>query len=201
MIIIALTGSIAMGKSEVGRMFAKRGIPVFDSDAAVHQLYGKGGAAVPALAQLVPSAVNEGTVDRGRLASLILADPSLIKRIESIVHPLVRNMQTKFLKDAEEAGNPLVVLDIPLLFETGRENEADHIVVVSAPEEIQRSRAMKRPGMTREKLEYILSRQVPDAEKRARADDIVDTSGELRDTAAQVDRIINSLLPSRGADA
>lgn len=196
MIIAALTGSIAMGKSEVARMFASRGIPVFDSDAAVHQLYAVGGEAVPAIARLAPDAVTDGAVDRAKLATLILADPTLIRSIERIVHPLVRGMQSRFMEASKASGTPLVVLDIPLLFETGREAEADCVIVVSTSPEIQRHRALKRPGMTSEKLDYILSRQVPDAEKRARAQYIIDTSGELKHTAEQVDRILDTLLRS-----
>ncbi len=198
MIIAALTGSIAMGKSEAARLFASRGLPVFDSDAEVHKLYETGGDAAKAIAVLVPEAMTGGAVDRTKLARLVLADPGLISRIEDIVHPLVRDRQAAFLDAARLSGAALAVLDIPLLFETGREKEADHIIVVSAPPEMQRARAMKRPGMTQEKLNYILSRQMPDAVKRAKAHDVIDTSGDLSHTAQQVDRIIGKLLDPGG---
>ena len=193
MIIAALTGSIAMGKSETAKMFAAQGIPVFDSDAAVHRLYASGGAAVEAIRALAPSAIVEGAVDRTKLAPLVQADPSLLRKIEAAVHPLVREMQAQFLADAKASGAALAVLDIPLLFETGREKEVDAVLVVSAGEAIQRERALKRPGMTAEKLDFILSRQLPDAEKRARADYVIDTSVSLAETAREVHRIIAKL--------
>ncbi len=193
MIVAGLTGSIAMGKSETAKMFAQRGVPVFDSDAAVHALYGKGGEAVAAVAAIAPSAVVDGAVDRRLLAALVQADPALLPRIESAVHPLVKGMQTRFLADAEAAGADIALLDIPLLFETGREKEVDVVLVVSAGEALQRERAMKRPGMSREKLDFILSRQVSDAEKRARADVVIDTSASLADTAREVERVITEL--------
>lgn len=193
MIVAGLTGSIAMGKSETAKMFAERGVPVFDSDAAVHALYGKGGDAVAAIAALAPQAVVDGAVDRRRLAGLVQEDPALLPRVESAVHPLVKAMQKRFLSEAQAAGAEIAVLDIPLLFETGREKEVDVVLVVSAGEALQRERAMKRPGMTREKLDFILSRQVPDAEKRARADVVIDTSVSLAETARTVERVIAEL--------
>ena len=193
MIVAGLTGSIAMGKSETAKMFAEHGVPVFDSDAAVHALYGKGGEAVAAIASLAPSAVVDDAVDRRRLAALVQADPALLPRIESAVHPLVKAMQKRFLADAEATDAEIAVLDIPLLFETGREKEVDVVLVVSAGEVLQRERAMKRPGMSQEKLDFILSRQVPDGEKRARADVVIDTSVSLADTARTVERVIAEL--------
>lgn len=190
MIVAALTGSIAMGKSETARMFAERGIPVFDSDAAVHSLYAKGGGAVGAIASIAPSAIVDGGVDRGRLAALIQTEPALLKEIEASVHPLVRNMQTSFLSAAAASGADIALLDIPLLFETGRERDVDVVIVVSTEETIQRRRALQRPGMTVEKLNFILSKQMPDAEKRARADYVIDTSVSLAETAREVERVI-----------
>lgn len=193
MIVAGLTGSIAMGKSETARIFASRGIPVFDSDAAVHALYGEGGAAVPAVAEIAPGAIAGGRIDRARLAALVQEQPSLLPRIESAVHPLVRGMQARFLEDAAAAGADIVVLDVPLLFETGREKDVDVVIVVSAGERLQRERALGRPGMTREKLDFILSRQVPDEIKRSRADYVIDTSVSLAATALDVDRVIAEL--------
>lgn len=192
MITVGLTGSIAMGKSETAKMFAARSIPVFDSDAAVHELYAPGGAAVPPLRLLVPDAIIDGAVDRRKLASLVQADATLLKRIEAVVHPLVKSRQAAFLVDAERHSD-IAVLDIPLLFETGREREVDVVVVVSTDATSQRQRALARPGMTPEKLDFILSRQVPDAEKRARADYVIDTSVSLADTAREVDRVIAAI--------
>ena len=193
MIVAALTGSIAMGKSETAKMFAARGIPVFDSDAAVHALYASGGAAVDPIAAIAPSAVVEGRVDRGRLAALVQADRGLLSRIEAVVHPLVRRLQDQFLAECLASGADVAVLDIPLLFETGRENEVDVILVVSAGARLQRERALKRPGMTEEKLDFILSKQLPDEQKRARAHYVIDTSVSLADTGREVDRVIAEL--------
>jgi dephospho-CoA kinase len=189
MIVAGLTGSIAMGKSETAKMIAARGIPVFDSDAAVHEMYAAGGEAVEPLRGVVPEAIGDDGVDRRKLASLVQTDPALLKRIEAIVHPLVRARQATFLADAARHAE-LAVLDIPLLFETGREKEVDVVIVVSADEEQQRKRALTRPGMTSEKLDFILSRQVPDAVKRAKADYVIDTSVSLADTARHVERTI-----------
>jgi dephospho-CoA kinase len=189
MIVAGLTGSIAMGKSETAKMIAAKGIPVFDSDAAVHEMYAAGGEAVEPLRGVVPEAIGHDGVDRRKLASLVQTDPALLKRIEAIVHPLVRARQATFLADAARHAE-LAVLDIPLLFETGREKEVDVVIVVSADEEQQRKRALTRPGMTSEKLDFILSRQVPDAVKRAKADYVIDTSVSLADTARHVERVI-----------
>jgi len=193
MIIAALTGSIAMGKSETAKMFAARGIPVFDSDAAVHALYSEGGEAVEVIRSIAPSAVENGRVDRQKLSVLVQQRPSLLKDIEAVVHPLVKARQKEFLSDARAAGAGLAVLDIPLLFETGRQADVDVVLVVSAGPELQRMRALARPGMTPEKLDLILSRQIPDADKRARADYVIDTSRSLADTAHAVDQIIADL--------
>lgn len=196
MITVGLTGSIAMGKSETAKMFAARGIPVFDSDAAVHELYAPGGAAVSPLRLLVPDAIIDGAVDRRKLASLVQADATLLKQIEAAVHPLVKSLQATFLAEAEKHSD-IAVLDIPLLFETGRQKDVDVIVVVSTDATSQRRRALARPGMTPEKLDFILSRQVPDADKRARADFVIDTSVSLADTAREVDRVIADIRMKR----
>jgi dephospho-CoA kinase len=174
-------------------LFAARGIPVFDSDATVHELYAKDGDAVVLLSGLVPSAVVEGAVDRRILATLVQNDPSLLKKIEAVVHPLVKARQLSFLAKCRSDGQPLAILDIPLLFETGRDSEVDKILVVSTSTAIQRERALRRSGMTPEKLDFILSKQMPDAEKRARADYVIDTSMDLETTARQVERIITEL--------
>lgn len=192
MIVAGLTGSIAMGKTETAKMFASRGIPVFDSDAAVHELYAKGGKAVEPLRELAPDAIIDEAVHRGKLAALVQADPALLKKIEAVVHPLVKARQQSFLAEAGPSCD-IVLLDIPLLFETGRDRDVDVIIVVSAGEVLQRERALARPGMTADKLDFILSRQLPDAEKRKRADYVIDTSVSLAETAAEVDRVIAAI--------
>lgn len=192
MIVAGLTGSIAMGKSETARMFAARGIPVFDSDAAVHQLYAAGGAAVESLRAIAPEAIVEGAVDRQRLAAAVQADPALLGKVEAVVHPLVKAHQIAFLREAAKASD-IAILDIPLLFETGRDRDVDVIIVVSAGAAIQRERALSRPGMTPEKLAFILARQVPDEEKQARADYVIDTSVSLEETARAVDGVISKI--------
>lgn len=198
MIVAGLTGSIAMGKSETAKMFASRGIPVFDSDAAVHELYAPGGDAVGPMQELAPEAIVNGGVDRSRLAALVQVDSVLLKQIESIVHPLVKARQMAFLTDAATRSD-IAVLDIPLLFETGREKDVDVVIVVSADPVLQRQRALSRPGMTAEKLDFILSRQVPDAEKRARADYVIDTSVNLAETAREVDKVIARIRAKENA--
>jgi dephospho-CoA kinase len=193
MIVAGLTGSIAMGKSETAKMFAVRGIPVFDSDAAVHALYEKGGGAVAAVASIAPSAIVHGSVDRQKLSKLVQVHPSLLARIECAVHPLVKEMQRQFLERAAAQGADIAMLDIPLLFETGREKDVDVVIVVSAGEQLQRERALSRPDMTLEKLEFILSRQLPDPQKRSRADYVIDTSVGFEETAREVERVIADL--------
>lgn len=195
MIVIGLTGSIGMGKSATARMFAEEGVPVCDSDAVVHQLYEKGGAAVAPIAEAFPDIIADGAIDRQKLARHLAGHPDDFKKIEAIVHPLVRAEQENFLSQARRRKAPLAVLDIPLLFETGRYRDVDKIVVVSAPEAIQRERVMARPGMTEEKFASILARQLPDAEKRARADFIVDSDRGFDHARAQVRRIIAELKP------
>jgi dephospho-CoA kinase len=196
MIVIGLTGSIGMGKTETARMFAAEGIPVSESDAIVHRLYDQGGAAVMPVAAVFPDMVVDGRIDRAKLAKQLAVRPSAFARLEGIVHPLVRAEQEKFLDEARRRKARLVVLDIPLLFETGRDRDVDKIVVVSAPADTQRRRVLARPGMTEEKFAAILARQLPDAEKRARADFIVDSDRGLDYAREQVRHIIDSL--SRG---
>jgi dephospho-CoA kinase len=191
MIVIGLTGSIGMGKTETGKLFARLGIAVSDSDAIVHALYNKGGAAVAAIAEAFPEAVREGRVDRVILSRIVTNDPSQLRRLEKIVHPLVRAAQKDFIERHKD--EKVVVLDIPLLFETGRDREVDKIVVVSAPPEAQRARVLARKGMTEDKFAAILARQTPDAEKHSRADFVVDTSQGLDHAERQVRAIIAEL--------
>jgi dephospho-CoA kinase len=195
-IVAGLTGSIGMGKSTVAAMFADEGVPVHDADATVHALYS--GAAAPLIEQAFPGTASSGRVDRLKLGAIVLADAAAMARLESIVHPLVRAEEQRFLERQRKAGAPLVILDIPLLFETGRDSDIGQIVVVSAGEEAQRERVLKRPGMTEDKFRAILARQVPDAEKRRRATHVVDTSGSLEDTRMQVRRIAHALGAKRG---
>lgn len=193
MIVIGLTGSIGMGKSTVAKMFAEEGAAVFDSDAAVHKLYAPGGAAVAAVGAEFPAAIRDGAVDRALLSPLVLNNPAALKRLEQIVHPFVRQEQVEFAKAARAAGAAVVLFDIPLLLEGKGADLFDKIVVVSAPAEVQRVRVLARPGMTEEKLAQILSRQMPDAEKRARADFVIDTGVALEETRAQVRAVLDAL--------
>jgi dephospho-CoA kinase len=193
MIIIGLTGSIGMGKSTVASMFEEEGAASFNSDQAVHALYAPGGAAVAVVGAAFPGVVNAGAIDRDALSARVVGNEEAIKRLESIVHPLVRQMQLDFIAANRDAGAKYVVLDIPLLFESGGAKLVDKVVVVSAPPEMQRERVLARPGMTAEKFEAILARQVPDAEKRARADFVVDTSGTFEATRAQVRAVLDAL--------
>ncbi len=197
MIVLGLTGSIGMGKSTVAGFFAACGVPVYDADAAVHRLYA--GDAVPLIEAAFPGTTQDGMVDRGRLAARVVGDPAALKRLEAIVHPLVRRAQEQFLADAEAAGAPVAVLDIPLLFETGGDVHCDAVVVVSAPAETQAARVMGRPGMTEEKFTGLLAKQMSDAEKRRRADFVVDTSMDFDSTRAQVRAILlkAATLPRR----
>lgn len=191
MIILGLTGSIGMGKSTTARMFADAGIPVYSADEAVHRLYSGRGA--PLIEAAFPGTTSENGVDREKLSAAVLGKPEAIRKLEAIVHPLVREEEQVFLEKARRGGAALAVLDIPLLFETGGENRVDRVVVVSAPAEVQRQRVLARPGMTEAKLDAILARQMPDAEKRARADFIVDTSKGMDAARDQVTDIIRRL--------
>lgn len=191
--IIGLTGSIAMGKTETARMFKELGVPVFDADAAVHDLYQKNGGAVAPVSAAFPDAQVNGAIDRARLSELVLGDPAAIKKLEKIVHPLVRQMRLGFIEKANRAGEKTVVVDVPLLFEAGYDESVDVIVVVSAPAEIQRERALARPGMTAEKFKQILKNQIPDEEKRRRADYVVDSSRGLDHAFSQVKQIVADL--------
>jgi dephospho-CoA kinase len=199
MIVLGLTGSIGMGKSTTVAMFRDAGIPVHDSDEAVHRLYS--GAAAPLVEAGFPGTVVDGVVDRNRLAARVLGDREAIRRLEAIVHPLVRADAEAFLERCREAGAPIAVLDIPLLFETGGRARVDKVVVVSAPAQVQRERVLARPGMTLEKFEAILSKQVPDAEKRMRADFIVDTGQGLDHAREAVAGIIAALTVEKGVPA
>jgi dephospho-CoA kinase len=191
MIIVGLTGSIGMGKSTTAEMFALEGIPVNDADQVVHDLYR--GEAVAPIGDAFPNTVRDGVVDRQELSRQLSAAPEKFKLLESIVHPLVRKRETEFLDIHKSAGAALVVLDIPLLFETGGEERVDFVVVVSCDPQVQRERVLARPGMTAEKLSMILARQVPDAEKRARADFVIDTGAGLETARSSVREIIATL--------
>jgi len=193
MLKIGLTGSIGMGKTTVAKMFAARGIPVFDADAAVHGLYAAGGAAVAPVGAAFPGAVKDGAVDRAALSALVVGKPDEIKKLEVIVHPLVGRVREDFLKAAEAQGAPMAVLEIQMLLEGSGAKALDCIVVVSAPEAMQRDRALARPGMTEAKLAGILSNQMPDAQKRARADYVIDTGVSLAETERQVEALIAEL--------
>jgi dephospho-CoA kinase len=191
MIVLGLTGSAAMGKSATAQMFAEEGVPVFDADAAVHRLYE--GAAVAPVEAAFPGVTVNGRIDRERLAAKVLNNPEALKRLESIVHPLVRSVQDEFRREAEASGAPIAVLDIPLLFETGGDKRTDAVVVVTAPAEVQRARLMERPAMTVEKTDALLARQMPDAEKRKRADFVIDTSRGFDAARADVKKILDQL--------
>ncbi len=189
--VLCLTGSLGMGKSTAAKFFAEAGVPVHDSDAVVHALYE--GEAVAAIEAAFPGTTLGGKVDRGKLAAKVIDDKAALARLEAIVHPLVAKAREKFLAAARVGDVPVVVLDIPLLFEIGGSSSCDAVVVVSAPAEIQRARAFARPGMTEDKFAALLAKQVPDAEKRARADFIVDSSQGLDHTRAQVHDILKAI--------
>jgi len=196
MFVLGLTGSLGMGKSTTAKFFAEEGVPVHDADASVHKLYE--GEAVPLIEAAFPGTTANGKVDRDKLAKQVLGNAAAIKRLEAIVHPLVAEMCERFLREAAQSGAKVAVLDIPLLYETGGDARCDAVVVVSAPADVQRARAFERPGMTEEKLAAILAKQMPDAEKRARADFVVDTSQgyeaahqQVRDILARVAKMAN----------
>jgi dephospho-CoA kinase len=193
-LVLGLTGSIGMGKSTVAQMFAEEGVPVFDADAAVHHLQGPDGALVDAIEAHFPGTTGPDGVNRSALAERVLGEPEKLRRLEALVHPAVAKARRDFL--AAHAAAPVVVLDIPLLFETGGANSVDKVAVVSAAPAVQRERTLARPGMTPEKFGKILARQLPDAEKRARADFVIPTDGSLDETRASVRRILACLTGS-----
>jgi dephospho-CoA kinase len=194
MIKVAITGSIGMGKSTVAAMFERAGIPLFDADAEVRRLQGEGGALVEPIGAVFPGSIKDGRIDREALSRAVIGNPRALSKLEAIVHPAVRAARDRFIAGNSDAS--ILLFDIPLLFETGGEINADKIIVVSAPAEVQRARVLARPGMTPAKLEGILARQMPDSEKRRRADFVIDTGGTMEQTAAQVDAIIACLKDS-----
>jgi len=196
MIVIGLTGSIGMGKTTTAKLFAAEGIPVLDSDAVVHDLYSA--EAVPMIEAAFPGTTISGTVDRLELGNILRENPANFSKLEAIVHPLVRERQEAFLRKAREENQNFAVLDIPLLFETGAETRVDKIVVVSCAPEIQRQRVLSRPGMTEEKFEMILARQMPDNEKRRRADFIIDSGNGVEAARDQVREILQRLSAGSG---
>ena len=190
--ILGLTGSIGMGKSTTAKLFAEAGVPVYDADATVHRIYQ--GEAVPAIEAAFPGTTSDGKVDRAKLSATVVHDPGAMQRLEQTVHPLLRSYHQKFLDDAEQAGAPVVVMDVPLLFETGGEKRVDAVVVVTTAPEVQRERILARGTMTAETLDAILARQTPDAEKRQRADFIVDTSHGLDPVRARIRDILAEVV-------
>ena len=197
MIVIGLTGSIGMGKSTTARMFADHGVPVHDADAVVHDLYE--GAAVKPVEAAFPGVTVDGRIDRQKLSARVVGNPDALRTLESIVHPLVRETETAFLDSAAQRGHAFAVLEIPLLFETRADRRCDATVVVTAPEEVQRARVMSRPGMTEDKLEALLGKQMPDAEKRSRADFLVETHLGLDHARMQVGDILATLKARKSA--
>jgi len=191
MIILGLSGSIGMGKTTAANMFADNGVPVYSADDAVHQLYS--GRAAPLIEAAFPGTVVDGTVDRTKLSSAVLGKPEALKKLESIIHPLVHEEEAAFLARARADGADIALIDIPLLFETGGQSRVDKVAVVSAPADIQRERVLSRAGMTEAKFEAILARQMPDVDKRARADFVIDSSGDFDETRAQIKAIIAEL--------
>jgi dephospho-CoA kinase len=196
-LVVGLTGSIGMGKTETARLFARLGIPLHDADAAVHRLYEPGGAAVGPIAESFPDCVLAGRVDRKCLVRRLANDSAAFARLESIVHPLVAAEQQTFIDEAAKQGTDIVLLDAPLLFETGAHSRMDAVVVVSAPTEVQRERVLARPGMSEEALDHILARQLPDVEKRARAQFVVETDKGLDHAFRQVESIVSKLRARR----
>ena len=197
MIVLGLTGSVAMGKSTTAGFFADEGVPVHDADSVVHRLYE--GDAVPVVEAAFPGTTADGKIDRVKLGSRVMGDLAALRLLEAIVHPMVQDAERRFLAEAEDKGAPVVVLDIPLLLETGGDSRVDAVVVVTAPAEVQRARAMSRSGMTEQRLDAMLARQMPDSEKRLRADFLVDTSRGFDDARAQVRAILDKVatMPKR----
>jgi dephospho-CoA kinase len=197
MIVVGLTGSIGMGKSAVAAMFADEGVPVFDADAVVHELQGPGGRLVRAIEAAFPGSTSDAGVDRAKLGAQVFGDPEKLKQLEAIVHPAIGEEREAFLAANKDA--PMVVFDIPLLLEKGRPSNIDSVVVVSAPADLQRARVLARRGMTPDKFEKIRTLQMPDAEKRARADHVIDTGTSLAATRARVREVIACLTASKGS--
>lgn len=191
--IVGLTGSIGMGKSETAKMFRAEGIPVFDADAAVHKLQAKGGKALPAIERLFPDVIENGELNRNKLGQIVFNDENAKRQLEAIMHPMVAEERIGFFKEAEENKAAFVVLDIPLLYETSGDKACHKVVVVSAPADIQRQRVLDRPGMSAERFEAILDKQVPDSEKRSRADYVIETDKGLEQAHARVREIIRDL--------
>jgi dephospho-CoA kinase len=192
MISVGLTGSMATGKSEVAKLLSTAGIPVFDSDAAVHDLYSEK-ATKDLLGKVFPEVIVDGKIDRQHLGQRVLGSPENLKKLESLIHPLVKKSQKDFIAHWRKQNSPFVVLEIPLLYETGQDKEVDYVIVISANEDVQRKRAIARPGMTKKKLASILMRQIPDVEKRGRADFIIENSGSLEHLQTQVDALSKKL--------
>ncbi len=197
MIVIGLTGSIGMGKSTAAEVMRQLGVPVHDADAAVHRLLARDGAAVAAVEAAFPGVARDGAVDRPALGRRVFGDAKALEKLESILHPMVREVSLRFLQDRERAGEPLAVLEVPLLFETGGQRDCDVTILTSAPVEVQTGRVMRRPGMTRARLADIRARQTPDAEKRLLADFVVETGGEREESLREITRIVK-LLKSGG---
>lgn len=195
MIILGLTGSIGMGKSTVARLFAEAGIPVYSADDAVHMLY-RQKPVIREIAAIFPAVVENDVIDHKKLAATVFGKPELLHKLEAIIHPRVRRLEAEFLQKVQQNGHEVAVLDIPLLYETDSQSRVDRVVVVSAPFEIQRERVLKRPDMTEEKFAAILARQMPDKEKRKRADFIIDTTKSLNTVREKVSTIIKALLAS-----
>ena len=193
--ILCLTGSLGMGKSRTASFFAEQGVPVYDSDAAVHALYA--GEAAPMIESAFPGTTSDGQVDRAKLAARVVGDGAAFAKLEAIVHPLVAKARDAFITEAQARCAPVILLDVPLLFETGGERHCDAVVVVSAPLDMQRSRAFERPGMTEEKFAALVGKQIPDAEKRRRADFIVDTSQSFDHAREQVRDILQAIAKMR----
>jgi dephospho-CoA kinase len=198
MFVLGLTGSIGMGKSTTSALFRRAGVPVHDSDAAVHALYA--GEAAALVERAFPGVTREGIVDRALLAARVRHDPQAMARLEAIIHPLVRADRAAFLRAAARAGEQIVVLDVPLLFESGADRECDATVVVSAPEDVQKARVFARPGMTPEWLAVIMSKQMPDSEKRRRAQFVIDTSRGVPDAERQVRGVLRALAGAAGKE-
>jgi dephospho-CoA kinase len=193
MIVLGLTGSIGMGKSTTATLFREAGAPVHDADAAVARLYAEGGDGVEAVGRAFPMALVNGAIDRERLSATVLGNPDSLKRLEAIVHPMVKQDRALFLEKARASGAPIAVLEIQLLFEVGAEDEVDAVVVASAPPLLQRERTLLRPGMNAEKFERILARQMPDVEKRLRADFVIDTAHGVHSARDQVRRVLETV--------